>query len=164
MSKLYTITRSLPISTNVGDSAYAHVLGSDGFSSLAKCTTAKRATEEATGWELVNFSYHVDGELPAPGGKVYTLQHKINFAEGDIYIQAGDDVGYLSKKAATKAKRALEGRGFAGMVIFSFIVDKEAAAPPAPVMQEFAVTRTIAATSQEEADRIIDSLLDMPSL
>lgn len=147
MSKLFTIVHPTYVS-NTGDTAYVHVLGNDGFSKLSKCTTAKRGMGIDS---LVNFSYVVDGDLPAAGGKVYTIQHKAEVAEGTIYLPIRPHNGYLTRKAATKAKRALEQDGYTNLCILSFIVDADDAQP---VEQDYSVTVTVRARSQDEANAI----------
>lgn len=151
MAKFYTVVRPLPASDDTDVALYAHVLGKDAFSKLGRCTTAKREIEEDSGWDLLNWSYKVDGDLPPAGSKVYVVLQKLVVANGNVlYFQAGPDTGYLTRKAATKAKKALANAGLTNLVIFSFIIDK----PAEPEIREFTVTRTVMARSQEEAEML----------
>lgn len=146
-TKVYTAVQRI----NTGAfNAYAHVGSDVAFLSNAKLTTHKRELAEATGAQLTNWSYKVDG-TPVDGSKVYAIVRRVVTANGIVYIPALGDAAYLTRKAASEALRAAGG-GKKGsdktLVIYSFVVGQP--------IREFQVVVTAKARSQAEANRMAE--------
>lgn len=164
MSKVYTVAQKVRLH---GGYVYIHGTDDTAFSSNAKLTTYKRGLDGDVDGTLVNWSYKQDdpgASLPEPGGKVYTIQQRVESSDGVLYIPV-HDYWFASAAKATTAKRNLEGNGFGGLVIWSFKVD----VPPAPVYSTYTVevevgnitqSYQVSATSQEAADKQVSNSLE----
>jgi hypothetical protein len=153
-TKVYTFAQRL---STGGFNHFVHVTD-EAFTSNAKCTTAKRAAEDVLDCALVNWSYRMaDGQDAPESGKVYTIQQKVIVMGEPIYVQVSDDVAYRTKKEAQKALKVIRS-AWSGepeaenLVIYSFKVNEQVP------LKEFAVTVTVMARTQEEADALAESL------